>query len=52
METQSHLYIALDLGYLSNQEFETLHDQAIRVTRMVGGFINYLLCDGTEEPKN
>jgi four helix bundle protein len=52
METQGHLYIALDLGYLSNQEFETLHDQAIRVTRMVGGFINYLLCDGTEEPKN
>jgi four helix bundle protein len=52
METQSHLYIALDLGYLSRQEFETLHGQAIRVTRMVGGFINYLSFDGTEEPKN
>ena len=52
IETQSHLYIAFDLGYLTNKEFETLHDQAIRVTRLVGGFINYLLCDGTKEPKN
>jgi len=52
LETQSHLYIAFDLGYLSDKEFETLHNQAIRVTRLVGGFINYLLCDGTEEPKN
>jgi four helix bundle protein len=52
LETQSHLYIALDLGYLSTKEFEALHNQAIRVTRLVGGFINYLSCDGTEEPKN
>ena len=52
LETQSHLYIALDLGYLSDEEFKLLHQQAIRVTRLIGGFINYLLCDGTEEPKN
>lgn len=52
LETQSHLYVALDLGYLSEADFETLHKQALAVTRLVGGFINYLLCDGTEEPKN
>jgi four helix bundle protein len=52
LETQSHLYIALDLGYLSAEEFEALHNQAKRVTRLIGGFINYLSCDGTEEPKN
>jgi four helix bundle protein len=52
METQSHLYVALDLGYLSREQFGALHDQATLVTRLVGGFINYLLCDGTEEPKN
>ena len=52
LETQSHLYIALDLGYLSKADFETLHKQALAVTRLAGGFINYLLCDGTEEPKN
>jgi four helix bundle protein len=52
LETQSHLYIALDLGYLSKADFEALHKQALAVTRLVGGFINYLSCDGTEEPKN
>jgi four helix bundle protein len=52
LETQSHLYIALDLGHLSKADFEVLHKQALAVTRLVGGFINYLLCDGTEEPKN
>jgi four helix bundle protein len=52
LETQSHLYIALDLGYLSEADFEALHKQALGVTRLVGGFINYLSCDGTEEAKN
>jgi four helix bundle protein len=52
LETQSHLYVALDLGYLSRADFEALHKQALTVTRLVGGFINYLSCDGTEEPKN
>jgi four helix bundle protein len=42
LESQSHLYIALDLGYLTKAEFESLHKQAIRVTRLVGGFMNYL----------
>jgi four helix bundle protein len=50
LETQSHLYIALDLGYLSTEDFETLHKQAIRVTHLVGGFINYL--SHHEEPNN
>jgi four helix bundle protein len=50
LETQSHLYIALDLGYLSEADFETLHKQAIRVTRLVGGFINYL--SNHKEPNN
>jgi four helix bundle protein len=42
IETQSHLYIAVDLGYLTAEEFETLRNQTIAVTRLVGGFINYL----------
>ncbi|MGD0297769.1 MAG: four helix bundle protein [Bryobacteraceae bacterium] len=40
LETQSHLYVALDLGYLSSEQFGTLHDQATLVTRLVGAFIN------------
>ena len=50
LENQSHLYIALDLGYLSSADFEAVHTQAIKVTRLVGGFINYL--SGYEEPNN
>jgi four helix bundle protein len=52
LETQSHLYIAFDLGYVSESEFDSLHAQVTRVMRLVGGFINYLSCDGTEEPNN
>ena len=53
LETQSHLYIALDLGYLTPAEFDTLHNKAAELTRMIGGFIRYLSRDGgTSEPKN
>ena len=51
LETQSHLYIALDLGYLDTKEFEALHKQALTVTRLVGGFINYLSSHKTDQPK-
>jgi four helix bundle protein len=50
LEAQSHLYIALDLGYLDTNQFETLYNQAITVTRLVGGFINYL-SQRTDQPK-
>jgi four helix bundle protein len=50
VETQSHLYIAVDLGYLTTEEFETLRNQTIKVTRLVGGFINYL--SNHAEPNN
>ena len=49
-ETQSHLYIAVDLGYLTTGEFETLRNQTIKVTRLVGGLINYL--SNHTEPNN
>ena len=52
LETQSHLYIALDLDYLTKSEFDSPRSQIVRVTRLVGGLINYLSCDETEEPKN
>ena len=52
LEAQSHLYIAMDLGYLDAREFETLHTQVVKVSRLVGGFMNYLSSDATEEPKN
>ena len=36
-EVRSHLYVALDVGYLTPQEFQLLHDQADEVGRILGG---------------
>jgi four helix bundle protein len=36
-ETRSHLYVALDVGYLEQEEFDRLLRQAEEVGRVVGG---------------
>ena len=41
-EAQSELYVALDEGYISLEEFEDVYDQARRTRAAVRGFINYL----------
>lgn len=50
LETQSHLYIALDLRYLLTSEFDALQNQSNRVTNLIGGLMNYLQHD-IEPPK-
>ncbi len=54
LETQSHLYVAIDLDYLTAKEFEDLHTIAVRVAHMIGGFIHYLSNDAkrTKELRN
>jgi four helix bundle protein len=42
LEVESHLYIALDLKYLLESQFERLYTMAERVRQMIGGFIRYL----------
>jgi four helix bundle protein len=42
VEVQSHLYIALDLGYIAQPAFKSLYSQANQVRRQIGGFIQYL----------
>ena len=42
-EVQSQLYIALDRGYISQDEFNAIYDQATKTHAKVGGFIRYLL---------
>jgi len=37
-EVQSQLYVALDLGYLSEGEFAELYKQADEVARLISGF--------------
>jgi four helix bundle protein len=41
-EVQSHLYVALDQNYISEQEFQKTYDQAKRTKGLVNGFIAYL----------
>ncbi|MFH1673233.1 MAG: four helix bundle protein [Pseudomonadota bacterium] len=41
-EVQSELYVALDEGYISPDEFKDVYEQARRTRAAVRGFINYL----------
>ena len=42
LEVHSHPYIALDLGYLTQDQFEGLYRQSCLVSRKIGGLIPYL----------
>jgi four helix bundle protein len=41
-EVQSLLYVALDVGYLSRDEFDRLHKLAAEVTSLISGLTSYL----------
>lgn len=41
-ETQSHLYVALDLGYINDDQFVTLHKIFDETSRMLMGFSKHL----------
>src|SRR4030043_274721 len=36
-EVRSQLYIALDIGYISQAEFDRVHEMAIETGRIIGG---------------
>ncbi|MDY6973305.1 MAG: four helix bundle protein [Thermodesulfobacteriota bacterium] len=39
---QSQLYVAIDQGYITQEEFEEIYAQAETVSRLDSGFIKYL----------
>ncbi len=41
-EVQSHLYVALDQGFLDDKSFTLLYDRCVAVKRLIGGFRRYL----------
>ncbi len=41
-EVQSQLYVALDAGYLGQEKFRELFEQARSTAHLIGGFIRYL----------
>ena len=50
-ETRSHLYIALDNDYLSEEEFEDLNDELKQIGRLIGGLMSYLRKSGIRGSK-
>jgi four helix bundle protein len=45
-EVESKLYVALDQGYVSEQEFGSLRETTRAVKRMISGLMNYLRRSG------
>jgi len=41
-EVQSHLYVAVDQGYISQEVFDLVYQQAEKVSKLDSGFIKYL----------
>ncbi len=41
-EVKSQLYVALDNGYITTEEFEVLYGKATLVSKLINGFIKYL----------
>jgi len=41
-EVQSQLYIALDVQYIGQEQFDTLYQLAGDTSRLIGGFMRYL----------
>ncbi len=41
-EVQSHLYIALDQGYITDDQFHEAYDQAHKTSMIISGLIKYL----------
>jgi four helix bundle protein len=50
-EVQSHLYIALDQGYIDQKQFDAIYDQANKTAMIISGLIKYLRTKQTKQTK-
>jgi four helix bundle protein len=41
-ESRSQLYVALDAGYINQEQFDALYDLMLETSRLISGFIKYL----------
>ena len=41
-EVRSQLYIALDLGYINENDFKDLNTSTVEISKLLSGFIKYL----------
>ena len=42
-EFQSHMYVALDQGYIAKETFEAIYQQTDKTSKMISGLITYLI---------
>jgi len=45
-EVKSHLYVALDQGYIERSDFDTAYEQCNQTSKLIFGFIKYLSDSG------
>ena len=50
-EVQSHLYVALDQGYINDEQFRVIYDQANKTAMIISGLIKYLRTKSTKLTK-
>jgi four helix bundle protein len=50
-EVQSHLYIALDQGYIERKQFDEIYEQASKTAMIISGLIKYLRSKSTKPTK-
>ena len=48
-EVQSHLYIALDQGYIEQKGFDAIYNQANKTAMIISGLIKYLRTKSTKQ---
>ena len=49
-EVQSHLYVALDQGYVTQQGFDSIYELTVQVKSLVRGFTRYLRSHRRAQP--
>ena len=50
-EVQSHLYVALDQGYIDQEHFNTIYAQADKTAKIISGLIKYLCTKQTKQTR-
>jgi four helix bundle protein len=50
-EVQSHLYIALDQGYIDENQFNEIYEQANKTAMIISGLIKYLRNKSTKQTR-
>jgi len=51
-EVQSHLYIALDQGYIDQKQFDEISEQADKTAKIISGLIKYLRTKPTKSTRH